>query len=86
MPGKLNPHPSTPMNEGQHHWLRALHLPWPRLPPALDPLAGLRQPAPLSLRHWCPGHKTRPNANSKARASPQEGERRAQTQGTAAES
>lgn len=42
----------------------ALHQPWRRAPPASNPLVRLKEPAPLSLRHWDPGRKARPRAKS----------------------
>jgi len=46
-------------NKGGHYQSWVLHQPWPKELPASDPLARLRQPAPLGLRHWSPGQKTK---------------------------
>ena len=45
----------------------ALHQPRPRAPPASNLLAGPKKPSPLSPRHRCPGHKTKPGADAKSR-------------------
>ena len=46
-------------NKGEWCQSRVLHQPWPKEPPASDPLARLRQPAPLGPRRWSPGRKTK---------------------------
>jgi len=57
MLGESNPRASMRMNEGERRCSWVLHQPWPRIPSASDPLTRLRQPAPLSPRRWCHGHK-----------------------------
>ena len=54
--------PHAHRNEGEYYQLQALHQSWPRKLPVLNLLARLREPLPLSLRHWHPGHKARQGA------------------------
>ena len=62
---KSNPWALMCTNKGEHYRLWALHQPWPKEPPASDLLVRLRQPPPLSPRHWHPGHKTRQGTDMK---------------------
>jgi len=45
--------------------LQAQHQPWPKEPPASNPLARLREPWPLGPRHWHPRRKGKPGAKSR---------------------
>ncbi len=63
---KLNARAVTRTNEGERCQSWALHQPWPRVPPASNSLARLKEPSPLRPRHWCPGRKTWPRAKSRS--------------------